>query len=337
MIKTRAQNIRLGIFITISLAILLGLVGFFTSREFFEKTDTYYVQFHDVSVGGLEVGSPVKYMGIKVGSITDITIDPENVQNIIITLELEPDTPIRKDARADINTLGITGLKTIEIRAGSNDAVTLEVGGYIQPGSSITEEITGKAEIIAQKAESVLNNLQKFTRPENLDKITILAEEMTDLTRRTKKTVNNIDSLVMENRSAIQLAIKDVTATSSNLKQTSVLMNETLQRINLLVTSDSVSEILINTREVSQSLKEAEIAKMVQNISEAANQADELLIRINRDFDLNSDEITQNLRLLRETLENLNNASRKINQDPSILFRGVNDKRAPDSELNQKK
>jgi phospholipid/cholesterol/gamma-HCH transport system substrate-binding protein len=76
---------------------------FFTSREFFEKTDTYYVQFHDVSVGGLEVGSPVKYMGIKVGSITDITIDPENVQNIIITLELEPDTPNKKRRQGRIS------------------------------------------------------------------------------------------------------------------------------------------------------------------------------------------------------------------------------------------
>ena len=50
MAKTKAQNIRLGIFITISVSVLLLLVGYYTTRQFFKETHTYYVVFHDLSV-----------------------------------------------------------------------------------------------------------------------------------------------------------------------------------------------------------------------------------------------------------------------------------------------
>ncbi|MFP4622443.1 MAG: ATP-binding cassette domain-containing protein [Bacteroidales bacterium] len=66
----------------------------------------------------------------------------------------------QKNAQAEITSVGLTGLKAIEIRGGSNEAENLKPGSYIQAGSSITREITGKAETIAQKAEKVLNNLQ---------------------------------------------------------------------------------------------------------------------------------------------------------------------------------
>ncbi|MFP4622444.1 MAG: MlaD family protein [Bacteroidales bacterium] len=97
--RNRSQKIRLGVFLFVSLAILLSVIGFLTAREFFEKEDVYYVSYEDISVSGLEVGSPVKYMGIKVGTIQDINIDPQNVNKIILELALKPDVPIKKMRR----------------------------------------------------------------------------------------------------------------------------------------------------------------------------------------------------------------------------------------------
>ena len=118
--KTRTQKIRLGIFIFISGALLVFLILYFAANKLFEKSDIYYVSYHDVSVSGLEVGSPVNYLGIKIGTISNIFIDPQDINSIIVELSLQPGTPIKKDAYADIVSLGITGLKTIQIRGGSN-------------------------------------------------------------------------------------------------------------------------------------------------------------------------------------------------------------------------
>ena len=76
---------------------------------------------------------------------------------------MDTGTPIKQDTQADIVTQGITGLKAIEIRGGTNQAEFLKSGDYISAGRSTAEEITGKANIIAEKAEKVINNLQIFT------------------------------------------------------------------------------------------------------------------------------------------------------------------------------
>ncbi len=331
----KAQKIRLGIFILISSTILLLVLGLFTAKEFFKKEDTYYISYEDISVSGLEVGSPVKYMGVKAGTVADIHIDPEDVSNIIVEVSLKPGTPVKEDARADITSVGITGLKTIEIRGGSNEAESLEPGEYIPAGSSITKEITGKAEIIAEKAEAVLNNLQTFTRPENLDKFAMLAADVSRLAIKTGQTINTIDTLIAENRLQISQTVNNTRQVSERLNESSKLIQESVIKINRLVEGDTLSQILANARDVSVKLREAEVGELINNLAEVAGQTHKLLLKIDDDLDRNSQDFSESLILLKRTLENLNEASRKINENPSILLRGVNTKNIPDEKLRR--
>lgn len=331
--KNRAQKIRLGIFLVVSLTILLIIIAFFTAREFFKKEDTYFISYEGISVGGLEVGSPVKYLGIKVGSISNITIDPEDVNSVIVEIALKPGTPIKEDAEADITSVGITGLKNIEIRGGSNEAESLEPESYIQPGSSITEDITGKAEIIAEKVEKVLNNLQNFTEPEKMNKIIQMAEKITLLADNANITLSKIDSVVTEGQDDVRKTIADARQISSRLNASSLSLQETLNRINYLVKSDTVGDILGNLRDVSLKLKEAEVGKMIENIASVAGQTQELLLKIDNDLDGSSQDFSESLHLLKVTLDNLAEVSRKINNDPSILIRGSEPKNSPDQDL----
>ena len=154
--KTRTQKIRLGIFIFISGALLVFLILYFAANKLFEKSDIYYVSYHNVSVSGLEVGSPVNYLGIKIGSISNIFIDPQDINSIIVEMSLQPGTPIKKDDYADIVSLGITGLKTIQIRGGSNEADFLKRGEFLVAGSSASQEITDPSEHLIPVTELFL-------------------------------------------------------------------------------------------------------------------------------------------------------------------------------------
>ena len=333
--RNRSQKIRLGIFLFVSLAILLSVIGFFTTREFFEKEDIYYVSYEGISVSGLEVGSPVKYMGIKVGTIKDIRIDPTNVNKVIIELSLQPDTPIKEDVQADITSMGITGLKAIEISGGSNKAQSLEPGSQIPAGSSLTQEITGKAEVIAQKAEKVLNNLQIFTQPENLNKFTEVLEKISLLTEQANRTVIKIDTIVSENRRDIRQSIAPMKAISERLDESSRLLETTMQTINLKVQSDTIDDILTNVRDVSARLKESDIQALIGNISTVAEQTQELLLKVDQDINNSSRDFSESLELLKLTLENLNKASVKVNNNPSLLLRNTKNKGIPDQDLNR--
>jgi phospholipid/cholesterol/gamma-HCH transport system substrate-binding protein len=333
--RNRAQKIRLGLFLAISSSILFFTIGYFTAREFFKNEDSYYVAYENISVSGLEIGSPVKYLGIKVGTIRDITIDPENVAKVIVELSMKPDTPIKDDAQADITSVGITGLKTIEIRGGSNEAAFLEPESFIQAGSSITEEITGKAEIIAEKAEKVLNNLQVFTHPDNLNKITYLVESITALARQADTTILRIDTVITENREDVRQTITGFKNVVNRLDRSSILLASAIEKIHQTVEGDTLDEILGNVRDVSLKLKEADVNALIENVTQVAKQTQDLLKKVDGDLDRSSQDFTESLRLLKMTLENLLETSRKINDDPSILIRGVNQKNIPDEDLKK--
>lgn len=331
--KGRAQKVRLGIFIMVSSALLLILIGFFTARRLFEKTDVYYVAYRDVSVSGLEVGSPVKYLGINVGSISDIFIDPDDVNRIIVRLSLKQGTPVKEDASADIVAMGITGLKTIEVRGGSNEAPFLEEEQFIRQGTSLVEDISGQAEVIAYKVEEVLNNLLDFTQPENLESISQTFNKISDLADNANQAVGMVNQVVAENRSDLRKTIEQANAIAQNADKTSLELKAAAQQFNLLMQSDTLGEILGNLRDISITLRETNLNELIENLALTAAQTQQMLIRLDGDIDRGSKDLGDNLLLLKYTLENLQDVSRKINTDPSILIRGQRARDIPDRRL----
>lgn len=334
--KTRAQKVRLGIFIFISLLLLLSLVIFFTVNNLFGKSDNYLVSYRDISVSGLEVGSPVNYLGISIGSISDIFIDPGDINVVIVELALKPGTPIKKDAYADIVSMGITGLKTIEIRGGSNESEFLGKGEYIKAGSSAAEEITGRANIIAQKAEKVINNLQIFTDPQNLIKISDAAWNINLLSSQMTLTIRMIDTLIRENRSSVNESVNSAKLALLNLGESSLTLKKSISTINDIIQSDTLRNLISNTNGIAQQLRETDLKLFVQNLADATDQTKQLLTKLNQNLDYNSRELSESIRSLRITLSNLEETSNMINTDPSVLIRGSRDANIPDKRLKNK-
>lgn len=325
----------MGIFIFISSLILIFLIAFFAARQWFEKTDTYYISYQDVSVGGLEVGSPVKYLGISIGLISNISIDPQDINSIIVKLSVDTGTPIKQDAQADIVTLGITGLKAIEIRGGTNQAEFLETGDFIKAGTSTTEEITGKANIIAEKAEKVINNLQLFTTPDNMGKFTSAADNINILARQFNSTTQLLDSMIRENRTMISETVVTTHRIAGNLDSTTRSFDEAISGINEMIQGDTIQLILGNAYDISRKLSESELKTLIQNLADMTEQTKVLLYKIDQELDMNIQEFNSSVQLLRSTLSNLEETSNKINSDPSILVRGYEDKNIPDRRLKK--
>ncbi|MBN1388056.1 MAG: MCE family protein [Bacteroidales bacterium] len=333
--KTRTQKVRLGVFIFISGALLIFLILYFAANKIFEKSDVYYVAYHDVSVSGLEVGSPVNYLGIKIGTISNIFIDPQDINSIIVELSLQPGTPIKKDAYADIVSLGITGLRSIEIRGGSNEADFLKRGEFLAAGSSATQEITGKASVIAEKAEKVINNLQIFTDPENMNKFSDAAENINSLAGQLNTTIQMIETLIKENREGVREAIITANTVANRLDTSAIYLTEAISSINSIVQSDTVQQIVGYAHDISEHLEETDLKLFISNLAEITKQTRQLLYRIDQELDVNSQELTESVRLLRITLTNLEETSNRVNSDPSILLRGFGDKNIPDRRLKK--
>lgn len=330
----KAQKLRLGVFILISTSLLLLLIVYFAAQALFERKDTYYIAYRDVSVSGLEVGSPVKFLGINVGSIAAIGIAPDDVNTIIVEIALQEDTPVKEDAVADIVAMGITGLKTIEIRGGTQDAGFLPPGSYIRQGSSLTEDITGRAEVIAFKAEQVLNNLQIFTEPENMMAFRETAERITAFADQANRSIVQLEEVITENRDDLRQTMIMANKITADLDKTSEELHFAIARFNHIMQGDTLGEILSNFRDISLTLKETNLNELIESLANATTETQRLLLSIGDDIDRGAESLTENLILLQETLINLNDASRKISTNPSSLVRRPRMDGAPDQLLD---
>jgi len=319
----------------VSAALLLILIGYFTARGLFERKEPYFVAYQNISVSGLEIGSPVKYMGINVGSIADIRISPIDVSIIIVELALQEDTPVKEDAVADIVAMGITGLRTIEIRGGTQEADFLEPGDYIQPGTSFAEDITGKAEDIYFRLEDVLNNLQVFTHPDNMQAFTKTAEDISTFTDQATRTVAGIDELILENREDIRQSTMAINQFTQELDKTSQEMFYAASRFNEIMQGDTLAQVLGNFRDLSITLKETNLNELIEQLAETTAETQLLLSRVGEDVDRGTEALRENLMILQYTLKNVHEVSRKVNTNPSLLIRRPRYEDAPDKMLDE--
>lgn len=78
---------------------------------------------------GVSVGTDVRVAGVKIGSVVDFTLNPENFQANVV-MELDPKVKLTEDATAKVTAEGLLGSKFISLEQGGAETVLAD-GGVI--------------------------------------------------------------------------------------------------------------------------------------------------------------------------------------------------------------
>lgn len=187
---SKATKVRLGIFLVIGSLLILIFAAAVAGNRLTQKWDTYYIVFEDYPVSGLQVGGTVNYQGIKVGRVEEIKIDPENVLKVRVKVNIEAGTPIKENTEAVLSLIGITGLKAVEIRGGTNEARTMKPGSNIKPGSTMIDDISERAISIAEKLDLIASNINEMTNEQNRDNIARILQETGQILADTRNNLS---------------------------------------------------------------------------------------------------------------------------------------------------
>jgi phospholipid/cholesterol/gamma-HCH transport system substrate-binding protein len=146
--ETRAHYVAVGTFVLTMILLAFVLLIWLGRVQLSQELRAYYIFFRG-SVSGLGKGSAVQYNGIPVGRVTDIRVDPDNVEQIQATIEIDGNlVDIKSDARAFLETNLLSGVSVVQIRGGTEGAADLEP----QPGHRYPVIQTGQTEIEQVKA-----------------------------------------------------------------------------------------------------------------------------------------------------------------------------------------
>ena len=322
---SRAQKIRAGIFFSLTSLLLVTFILFIVGKTLFKKRDRYFITYNNVSVNGLQLGSAVKYYGINIGRVENITFNKENVKDVVVSISVRAGTPIKEDVEASLVGVGITGLKQIEITGGSNEAILLDIGSEITAGKDAISDITGKAEIIAEKSELLINRLNDLVNDKNREKISNILNSSDSL-------LININEIIKNNKSGVSSIIANADTIGERLKSSAFDAEIAMSRIKEIVMSNQIDIVLDNTVAITDSLKNTRIKQLINqdlvqsinNLNIALEQASKTFAHIDLTVLKGRDDLLKTLENFEETIEHLLEFSRQINEDPSILIRSKN-------------
>ncbi|MCB0390230.1 MAG: MCE family protein [Bdellovibrionales bacterium] len=180
------------ILLVIGFAFALGVISPMASSN--ELTIAYNF------AGGIEVGSPVRVMGIKVGKVKSINFSPdfkmpdgEEVKlKIKVAVEKKAWNSIRKDSHFYINLAGVIGEKFLEITPGSMESEQLKSGDTVRGTDppridqliSQSYGLAGKIiKMVEENETSVVSTIETMNKlVVNLNKLMVQMEKTTNAT-----------------------------------------------------------------------------------------------------------------------------------------------------------
>lgn len=161
-----------GAFVLVLGTALVGGVLWLTSGKYYGKSYTTYVTYMTESVAGLNLNAPVKYRGVDVGFVRRIALNPQNVEEVELTLSIVRNTPVKEDTVAILQTQGLTGIAYVELTAGRKDSPLLaarpgEEFPVIKAGPSLLTRLDSAVTVLVAKLTRAADNFNALVNEDN--------------------------------------------------------------------------------------------------------------------------------------------------------------------------
>ena len=109
--EREAHYAAVGAFVLIVALVGALFVYWYSDTREHRHYDRYEIYF-DGSVSGLERGAAVRYLGVGVGRVAEMRIDPRDSSRVEVIADIDATTPISPDTVAELQLQGVTGLLT---------------------------------------------------------------------------------------------------------------------------------------------------------------------------------------------------------------------------------
>jgi phospholipid/cholesterol/gamma-HCH transport system substrate-binding protein len=314
--EIRASYLLVG---TVVLVLIAGLAAFsvwLVNADIDRQVEPYRIAFAG-SVTGLQEASQVRYRGVPIGRVTDIRIDPERVEWVLVEIEVDRGTPIRQDTVASLEMQGITGIAYVQLRGGTQESATLaatanESMPEIPSQRSTIERLFESTPELLVRSLGLVDRATVLLSEENLRALTKTLQNLETVTASLAAHGDDLGAVLGEARGVAQgvgSVVEKLGALATDLRQLSAKVGARVDGVG-----DELSVTLADTRQAANTLGRASgsVEELVGELRQPAN-----------DFAATGlYEFTQLVGETRQLIAALTRITKEFERDPAGFFIG---------------
>ncbi|MEP9351198.1 MlaD family protein [Xanthobacter sp. KR7-225] len=204
--ETRANYTTIGAFTLAVITAAFGFVYWFAGPQDSIARKQYEIIF-DGSVAGLRQGNSVLFNGIPVGQVTFLDLVPGQPGQVKVRVGIRNDVPVLADARAGLESQGLTGIVAVSIRGGRPDAPPLPIAkdGYpliIADGGAGMSGLINTAQGAIRKIETVIDAI-------NIEQVRSIIASVDAFSKMLAEKSGDVASLI-EQANALSKQLNDI-------------------------------------------------------------------------------------------------------------------------------
>jgi phospholipid/cholesterol/gamma-HCH transport system substrate-binding protein len=287
----------LGLFVTCGIGIACAaLIGLGMSK-FFEKGQ-YYATYFNESVQGLDIDTPVKYRGVSIGRVEEITVAPD-AKLIQVVLKIESGQTLDSNIVAQLKSVGITGSMFVELDQKQNGEPDLSpcfsfpseypilaskpsnINTLMQSvGDALSQTKGMDLEGISEKIKLTLDNINQAIADANIKNIELSLEKAVQSLNmimdkaghsldRAENTIGILEGITVAKQNTIKKSIDDFKQTMEN---TSTLSKQGVSLVS--GTQDSLVLLSRHLLTTAQNLEKASenLNRLIDLVSDHPSQ-----------------------------------------------------------------
>lgn len=302
--RQRLNYYKIGLFVISSLFIVTLFIIILGAGNLFQKNliiETYF----DESIQGLDVGSIVKFRGVKVGSVKEVTFVQDKYK-------LDPDNPNFSQGRYVLVKMAVKNFFNLNSRSEIDNVVKQMVATGLRIKLT-SQGLTGTSYLEIDYLDTESNEI-----------LGISWEPKEIYVPSTKSTITKIGASMDEFLKKLDAA--DIESMAKNLNTLVVTLDESLKAAKVGDMSTNVTGLLSELRETNRELKKIIANPKMQNLPDKLNDSLTLMSqsmnKLNNILSNNNKDISvavENFRIVTEDLREVANNAKKY---PSMLLFG---------------
>jgi phospholipid/cholesterol/gamma-HCH transport system substrate-binding protein len=289
-----ARYAAVALFVLAAIAAAFAFVWWYSGkgdRRVYERYEIYF----EGSVSGLAQGSPVRYLGVDVGRVENLSVDRDDPGRVKVVTEVDSDTPLSGATRARLGLLGLTGLLYIDLQLDPEadaDERLLEGERYrvIQSRKGDIEAFVEKLPDLVAQTASVVARVETLLGDENLqavgDSLLSLREASANLPTLSRDAASlasdlrgtavelgtlarSLQSIAADSRQDIEVSLENAGVAAEKLAHTAASLDRIVTSNEAVLTSfagsglTELQQLLVDVRDAS-----AEVRALARSLRE---------------------------------------------------------------------